>query len=90
MVLLGPGTAMVYPTLLAAIGDAVPARERATSLGVYRFWRDAGFVAAALSAGGIADLFGLRAAIFSVGALTILSGIVESLTLQDNRGNPQR
>ncbi len=90
MVLLGLGTAMVYPTLLAAIGDAVPARERATSLGVYRFWRDAGFVAAALSAGGIADLFGLRAAIFSVGALTILSGIVASLTLQDNRGNPQR
>ena len=90
MVLLGLGTAMVYPTLLAAIGDAVPSRERATSLGVYRFWRDAGFVAAALSAGGIADLFGLRAAIFSVGALTILSGIVASLTLQDNRGNPQR
>ena len=90
MVLLGLGTAMVYPTLLAAIGDAVPARERATSLGVYRFWRDAGFVAAALSAGGIADLFGLRAAIFSVGALTILSGILASLTLRDNRGNSQR
>ena len=90
MVLLGLGTAMVYPTLLAAIGDAVPARERATSLGVYRFWRDTGFVAAALSAGGISDLFGLRAAIFSVGALTMLSGILASLTLRDNRGNPQR
>jgi MFS family permease len=88
MVLLGLGTAMVYPTLLAAIGDAVPARERATSLGVYRFWRDTGFVAAALSAGGISDLFGLRAAIFSVGALTMLSGILASLTLRDNRGNP--
>lgn len=90
MVLLGLGTAMVYPTLLAAIGDAVPARERATSLGVYRFWRDAGFVAAALSAGGIADLFGLRAAIFSVGALTIGSGLLASLTLRDHRGSLQR
>lgn len=87
MVLLGLGTAMVYPTLLAAIGDAVPARERATSLGVYRFWRDAGFVAAALSAGGIADLFGLRVAIFSVGGLTIASGVLASLTLREHRDN---
>ena len=59
-------------------------------VGSYRFWRDTGFVAAALSAGGISDLFGLRAAIFSVGALTMLSGILASLTLRDNRGNTQR
>jgi len=85
MVLLGLGTALVYPTLLAAIGDAVPARERAASLGVYRFWRDAGFVIAALSAGTIADLFGLRAAIFSVGGLTIASGFVASFTLRTHR-----
>jgi MFS family permease len=85
MVLLGLGTALVYPTLLAAIGDAVPARERAASLGVYRFWRDAGFVVAALCAGAIADLFGLRAAIFAVGALTIASGLVASFTLRTHR-----
>ena len=87
MVLLGLGTAMVYPTLLAAIGDAVPARERSASLGVYRFWRDAGFVVAALSAGGIADLFGLRAAVFSVGALTIASGLLAGVTLRNVRRN---
>ena len=85
MVLLGLGTALVYTTLLAAIGDAVPARERASSLGVYRFWRDAGFVVAALSAGAIADLFSLRAAIFSVGALTIASGLVASFTIRAHR-----
>ena len=85
MVLLGLGTALVYPTLLAAIGDAVPARERASSLGVYRFWRDAGFVVSALSAGTIADLFSLRAAIFSVGALTIASGLVASFTIRAHR-----
>jgi MFS family permease len=85
MVLLGLGTALVYPTLLAAIGDAVPARQRASSLGVYRFWRDAGFVVAALSAGAIADLFSLRAAIFSVGALTIASGLVASFTIRAHR-----
>ena len=85
MAILGLGTALVYPTLLAAIGDAVPARERASSLGVYRFWRDAGFVVAALSAGAIADLFGLREAIFSVGALTIASGLVASFTVRAHR-----
>ena len=57
VILLGIGTAFVYPTLLAAIGDAVHPEERATSLGVYRFWRDAGFIAGALAAGALADLF---------------------------------
>ena len=80
--LLGLGTALVYPTLLAAIGDAVPPEERATSVGVYRFWRDAGLVAGALSAGALADLFGFRVAIQSVAALTVASGILASATVR--------
>ncbi len=82
VVLLGAGTALVYPTLLAAIGDAVAPRERATSLGVYRFWRDAGAVAGALAAGALADLFGFQAAIQAVAALTAASGVVAAQTLR--------
>jgi len=72
---LGVGTALVYPTLLAAIGDAAPAPERATAIGVYRLWRDSGYAVGAIVAGGIADLAGYPAAIGAVGALTALSGI---------------
>ena len=82
MALLGLGTALVYPTLLAAIGDAVPAVERATSLGVYRFWRDSGFIVGAIFAGSIADLFSLSVAIQSVAALTMASGVLANFTLQ--------
>ncbi len=82
MSLLGLGTALVYPTLLAAIGDAVPAVERATSLGVYRFWRDSGFIVGAIFAGSIADLFSLSVAIQSVAALTVASGVLANFTLQ--------
>jgi MFS family permease len=84
-VALGAGTALVYPTLLAAIGDAVHPEERATSLGVYRFWRDAGAMAGALLAGALADLFGFGAAIQAVAALTVASGAVAALTLQGER-----
>ena len=75
-VALGAGTALVYPTLLAVIGDATPPVERATSIGVYRFWRDSGYAAGAIVAGVVADAAGLRVAILAVGGLTALSGIV--------------
>ena len=74
--LLGVGTAMVYPTLLAAIGDVAHPRWRATSVGVYRLWRDGGFAIGALLAGVLADAFGLTTAIWTVAALTATSGLV--------------
>ena len=73
---LGAGTALVYPTLLAVVGDAASPPERATSIGVYRFWRDSGYAAGAIVAGSVADAAGLRAAILAVGILTALSGIL--------------
>ena len=85
MSMLGFGTALVYPTLLAAIGDAVPAMDRATALGVYRFWRDSGFIAGALLAGAFADLFGFSVAIQVVAALTVASGIVAMMTVRGGR-----
>ena len=75
-ILLGAGTAMVYPTLLAAIGDVAHPAWRASSVGVYRLWRDGGFAIGALTAGLIADLVGLDAAIWTVAALTALSGLI--------------
>ena len=72
--LLGFGTAMVYPTLLAAIGDVADPRWRASAVGVYRLWRDLGYVAGALVGGVVADLFGLSAAVLAAAALTCASG----------------
>jgi MFS family permease len=74
-VLLGIGTAMVYPTLLAAVSDTVRPRERAQAIGVYRFWRDFGFVAGALIAGVGADTTSASTAIVIVAALTAVSGL---------------
>ena len=74
-VLLGLGTALVYPTLIAAISDAVSPIERAPVLGVYRFWRDTGYALGALIAGGIADALGYGGAIAIVAALTAASGL---------------
>jgi MFS family permease len=74
-VLLGLGTALVYPTLIAAVSDAVQPRGRAQAVGVYRFWRDMGLVAGALLAGGVADAAGAGAAISLVAALTAASGL---------------
>ena len=74
--LLGAGTAMVYPTLLAAIGDVAHPSWRARSVGVYRLWRDAGFAVGALLAGVLADAVSIAAAIYAVAALTALSGLV--------------
>jgi MFS family permease len=74
--LLGAGTAMVYPTLLATIGDVAHPSWRARSVGVYRLWRDGGFAIGALLAGAVADAFDIRTAIWAVAALTAASGIV--------------
>ncbi|WP_051669380.1 MFS transporter [Bryobacter aggregatus] len=82
-VLLGIGTAMVYPTLLATIGDVAHPSWRATAVGVYRLWRDGGYAIGALLAGVIADLLGLRWAIGTVGALTILSGLVAVVMMRE-------
>lgn len=73
---LGAGTAMVYPTLLAAIGDVAHPTWRARSVGIYRLWRDAGFAIGALLAGILADLISIQAAIYSVAGLTAISGFV--------------
>ncbi len=82
-ILLGIGTAMVYPTLLATIGDVAHPSWRATAVGVYRLWRDGGYALGALLAGLIADIFSLRWAIGAVGALTVLSGLVALLTMRE-------
>lgn len=73
---LGAGTAMVYPTLLASIGDVAYPTWRARSVGVYRLWRDSGFAVGALVAGVLADLVSIEAAIYAVAGLTALSGFV--------------
>ena len=82
-VLLGAGTAMVYPTLLAAIGDVAHPAWRASAVGVYRLWRDAGFAVGALVAGATADALGLRAAIWVVAVLTAASGIVVAVRMYE-------
>jgi MFS family permease len=82
-VLLGIGTAMVYPSLIAAVSDASSPAWRARSLSVYRFWRDLGYAVGALTAGIIADLFGFAWAIASVAALTFLSGLVVAIVMRD-------
>lgn len=75
-VLLGLGTAMVYPTLLAAIGDVAAPAWRASSIGVYRLWRDLGYAVGAMLTGVTADLLGVSAALWLVAALTGMSGLV--------------
>jgi MFS family permease len=76
---------MVYPTLLAAVGDVAHPAWRATAVGVYRLWRDAGFAIGALLAGVVADAFGLEAAIWVVAALTAASGLVVALRMYETR-----
>ncbi len=73
--LLGVGTGLVYPTLIAAISDEVSPVARASTVGVYRFWRDAGYVAGGLIAGGAADALGFSGAIAVVAGLTAASGL---------------
>ncbi|SDL09361.1 Predicted arabinose efflux permease, MFS family [Cryobacterium psychrotolerans] len=83
-VLLGAGTAMVYPTLLAAIGDVAHPEWRARSVGAYRLWRDGGFAVGALLSGLIADAFGIPAAVAVVAALTAASGLVVAVRMRGN------
>jgi MFS family permease len=75
-IVLGVGTAMVYPTLLAAIGDVAHPNWRASGVGVYRLWRDSGYAIGALLSGVIADILGITAAVVAIAALTLISGIV--------------
>jgi MFS family permease len=89
-VLLGLGTAMVYPALIAAVSDASHPSWRARSLSIYRFWRDMGYAVGALSAGVVADLFGLSWAIGSVGALTFASGAVVAVVFRETKGGTGR
>jgi MFS family permease len=82
-VLLGAGTAMVYPTLLAAVGDVAHPAWRARAVGVYRLWRDGGFAVGALLSGIIADLAGIPAAVWTVAALTAASGLVVAIRMYE-------
>jgi MFS family permease len=79
--LLGLGTAAVYPTLIALVSDSLPANERAKGVGAYRFWRDLGYVAGALTIGAITDLLGFHIAIGVVATLTAVSGVVAGALL---------
>ncbi len=81
--LLGAGTAMVYPTLLAAIGDVAHPIWRASAVGVYRLWRDLGYAIGALVAGVVADAFGLAAAMWLVAAVTLGSGVIVALRMSE-------
>jgi len=81
--LLGVGTAMVYPTLLAAIGDVAAPSWRASAVGVYRLWRDLGYAVGALLAGIVADALGLPAAMWVVAALTFASGLVVAVRMRE-------
>jgi MFS family permease len=82
-VLLGAGTALVYPTLLAVVSDAARTPDRATSVGIYRFWRDSGYAVGAIVAGVIADAAGFPAAIITVACLTGLSGVVVAVRMHE-------
>ena len=89
-VALGVGTAFVYPTLLAAVGDVAHPTWRASAVGVYRLWRDSGYAVGALIAGITADLVGLRGAILTVAALTAASGLIAARLLTETHLVPGR
>jgi MFS family permease len=86
-IILGIGTALVYPTLLAAVGDLAPPTWRASAVGVYRLWRDAGFAVGALLTGVIADLIEPATAIWTVAVLTLLSGLIVASRMVETRGS---
>jgi MFS family permease len=89
-VLLGIGTALVYPTLLAVIGDVAHPAWRARAVGVYRLWRDGGFAVGALTAGILADAYSLTTAIWAVAALTAASGLVVAARMYETHRDPLR
>ena len=78
---LGIGTAMVYPTLLAAIGDVAPPAWRASAVGVYRLWRDLGYALGALVAGVVADALGFAGAMWVVAVITFASGLIAAVRM---------
>jgi len=84
-IVLGAGTALVYPTLLAVIGDVARTADRATSVGIYRLWRDTGYAVGAIVAGVIADAAGFSAAIVTVAGLTGASGIIVFVRMRETR-----
>jgi MFS family permease len=81
--LLGVGTAMVYPTLLASVGDVAHPSWRGSAVGVYRLWRDSGYAVGGVMAGTLADAFGMRAAIGAAAVLTGLSGLVVAVRMPE-------
>jgi MFS family permease len=85
LIALGVGTALVYPSLLAAVGDIAQPSWRGVAVGVYRLWRDLGYVVGALLAGVLADVLGMSAAINIVGLMTAASGIVVAIRLHETR-----
>jgi MFS family permease len=80
---------MVYPTLLAVIGDVAHPAWRARSVGIYRLWRDGGFAVGAVLSGVVADLWGVRAAVWTVAALTAASGILVAARMYETRSRSQ-
>jgi MFS family permease len=86
-VLLGIGTALVYPTLLAAVSDVAHPDWRASAVGVYRLWRDTGYAVGALTAGLLADAFGGLTAIAAIGALTFISGAIVAAVMRETHGS---
>jgi len=86
MVLLGLGTALVYPTLLAVVSDVAHPDWRASAVGVYRLWRDVGYAVGAVLAGVVADRFGVVAAIAGVAGLTAASGLLVAVRMYETHG----
>ena len=84
-ILLGLGTALVYPTLLAAVSDVAQPQWRASAVGVYRLWRDSGYAVGALLSGFLADRFNIPIAILAVGALTFASGLIVARAMRETR-----
>lgn len=82
-VLLGLGTAMVYPSLLAAVSDAADPTWRARALSVYRFWRDLGYAIGALTAGLLAAMVGFAWTIAAIGLLTFISGVIVAVLMRE-------
>jgi MFS family permease len=90
LTVLGLGTALVYPALLAAVGDFAHPSWRGVAVGVYRLWRDLGYVVGALLAGFVADLVGTTTAVLVVGVLTALSGVLFATRFEESRATDQR
>ncbi|HEX2187663.1 MAG TPA: MFS transporter [Longimicrobiaceae bacterium] len=88
LALLGAGTAMVYPTLLASVGDVADPRWRGSAVGVYRLWRDGGYAVGAVLAGVLADLFGMAWAIGAVAAVTLASGVAVAWRMPETLRRP--